>query len=144
MTIRLTDEMKKEMVEIIELHRGYFGGNVDHLLSAIQGVHCEKHISAECRRVIGLVEDATGVQFSALKSPTRVRNIAIARQFAMYKLHQKFYSRGYTLQQIGKMFNRDHSTVLYSIKTMKWALQVQDKLVKSINDRYGQLEAEGA
>lgn len=140
MTIRLTDEMKKDMIEIIELHRGYFGGNVDHLLSAIQGVHCEKHISAECRKVIGLVEDTTGVQFSALKSPTRVRNISIARQFAMYKLHQKFYSRGYTLQQIGKMFNRDHSTVLHSVKTVQWALQVGDELMTSINERYKLLD----
>jgi hypothetical protein len=89
--IRLSQSLKEQLLNIIDLHQGYFGEDCQTLLAAIQGVYCEKHIDKSCKDII-----------------------------------------------------RDHSTVLYSIKTMKHALQVQDKLVKSIHTKYGELEAEGA
>ena len=113
------------------------------LLAAIQGVYCEKHIDKSCKDIINRVEQATGIGYSAMKARTRMRNVTIARQYAMYRVHRELYGSGYSLSDIGKMFFRDHSTVLYSIKTMRHALQVQDKLVKSIHTRYGELESYG-
>jgi chromosomal replication initiation ATPase DnaA len=79
-----------------------------------------------------------------MKSSTRVRNVVVARQYAIYRVHRELYGSGYSLSDIGKIFNRDHATVVYSIKMMKWAIRHNDKLVKSIHDRYGELESEGA
>lgn len=142
--IRLTKDHKEQLVKIIELHEGYFGDDCQTLLAAIQGVYCEKHIDKSAKDIIHRVEQATGIGYSAMKSPARLRNVTIARQYAIYRVHRELYGSGYSLSDIGKMFSRDHSTVLYSIKTMRQALQVQDKLVKSIHTKYGELEAESA
>ena len=56
-----------------------------------------------------------------IRSKSRKKEIALPRQIAMY------FSRKYTqasLQNIGKEFNRDHATVLHSIKKI-------DKLLKT-------------
>jgi chromosomal replication initiator protein len=142
--IRLSQSLKEQLLNIIDLHQGYFGEDCQTLLAAIQGVYCEKHIDRNCKDIINRVEQATGIGYSAMKARTRMRNVTIARQYAIYRVHRELYGSGYSLQDIGKMFFRDHSTVLYSIKTMKHALQVQDKLVKSIHTKYGELESEGA
>lgn len=142
--IRLSQSLKEQLLNIIDLHQGYFGEDCQTLLAAIQGVYCEKHIDKSCKDIINRVEQATGIGYSAMKARTRMRNVTIARHYAIYRVHRELYGSGYSLQDIGKMFYRDHSTVLYSIKTMKHALQVQDKLVKSIHTKYGELEAESA
>lgn len=48
-----------------------------------------------------------------LKGRSRLREIAEVRQIAMYAI--KSQCQGATLKSIGKMFNRDHTTVLHSI-----------------------------
>ena len=142
--IRLTNDHKEQLLKIVELHQGYFGDDCEALLAAIKGVHSEKHIDRSTKDIIHKVEQVSGIGYSAMKSPTRVRNVVVARQYAIYRVHRELYGSGYSLQDIGKIFNRDHATVVYSIKTMKWAIQHKDKLVKSIHERYGELEVEGA
>lgn len=138
--IRLTKDHKEQLVKIIELHQGYFGEDCQTLLAAIQGVYCEKHIDKSAKDIIHRVEQATGIGYSAMKSPSRLRNITVSRQYAIYRVHRELYGSGYSLSDIGKMFFRDHSTVLHSVKTVQWSLQVGDELITSINERYKLLD----
>jgi len=144
MQVRLNDKMKKELIDILELHKGYFGAEVDHLIETINGVKAVKYISKESKDIIAMVERASGVSFSELKSANRQRNVVTARQYAFWRLYQHTYSLGYPLVQIGKMFNRDHSTVIHSIKKIDEGLSVNDFLVTEIHKRYEQLEAKSA
>ncbi len=65
-----------------------------------------------------------------IRSRSRKKEIALPRQIAMY------FSRKYTdssLQYIGKQFNRDHATVLHSIKKI-------DKMMKTSSKFRSQME----
>jgi chromosomal replication initiation ATPase DnaA len=96
--IRLTKDHKEQLVKIIELHQGYFGEDCQTLLAAIQGVYCEKHIDKSCKDIIHRVEQATGIGYSAMKARTRMRNVTIARHYAIYRVHRELYGSGYSLQ----------------------------------------------
>jgi chromosomal replication initiator protein len=66
--------------------------------------------------VIDAVCKALNVSKSDLLGKCRVRDLAIARQIAMY-LIRKYH--GLTLKNIGKLFNKDHSTVIYSCEMVE-------------------------
>lgn len=65
------------------------------------------------------IRDLIGRQFRVsvddLRSRSRKRSITFPRQMAMY-LTRKYTDK--SLADIGNMYNRDHSTVLYAIKTI--------------------------
>ncbi len=65
------------------------------------------------------IRDLIGSQFRVsiddLRSRSRKRSISFPRQMAMY-LTRKYTKR--SLADIGDMYNRDHSTVLYAIKVI--------------------------
>jgi len=65
------------------------------------------------------IRDLIGNQFRVsiddLRSRSRKRSVTFPRQMAMY-LTRKYTS--HSLADIGNMYNRDHSTVLYAIKTI--------------------------
>lgn len=65
------------------------------------------------------IRDLIGSQFRVsiddLRSRSRKRSVTFPRQMAMY-LTRKFTTQ--SLADIGSMYNRDHSTVLYAIKTI--------------------------
>ena len=65
------------------------------------------------------IRDLIGSQFKVsiddLRSRSRKRSIAFPRQMAMY-LTRKYTTK--SLADIGTMYNRDHSTVLYAIKAI--------------------------
>ena len=54
--------------------------------------------------------------FRKLNSPSRARSIVTARKIAMYLLKEL---TDYTLEEIGRIFNRSHATVLYCIEDVK-------------------------
>jgi chromosomal replication initiation ATPase DnaA len=140
--VRLNDKMRKELTDILELHKGYFGAEVDHLVNAVNGVKYNKYIDKEVRDILAKVEDATGVAYNIMSSKTRERSYVIARQYAIYQVYQQLHHLGYTLMEIGKLFNRDHATVLYSIKQIRSGIKYNDFLITKIHERYGKLEAE--
>ncbi len=77
--------------------------------------HEEKEISIENIKV--LVSEFFKLDLEKLHSKTRKREVVLARQLSMY-LSKEFTSQ--TLKDIGKNFgNRDHTTVLYSIKAVQ-------------------------
>jgi chromosomal replication initiator protein len=65
------------------------------------------------------IRDLIGSQFRVsiddLRSRSRKRSVTFPRQLAMY-LTRKYTDK--SLADIGNMYNRDHSTVLYAIKTI--------------------------
>jgi len=144
MQVRLNENMKKELTDILELHKGYFGGDVEHLIDALNGVKASKYIGQEAKEIISNIEKATGIAYSELKSKNRERNTVIARQYAMYQLYDILHPLGYTLTEIAKMFNRDHTTVIYSIRQVEDALSAGDFLITKIHENYGKLEAKSA
>ena len=66
-----------------------------------------------------MIRDCVSSRFKVsreeLRSRSRKRNIVFPRQIAMY-LTRKFTE--HSLNEIGEMYSRDHSTVLHSIKTI--------------------------
>jgi chromosomal replication initiator protein len=70
-----------------------------------------------------LIRDFIARQFkitvSDLQSKSRRKTIAFPRQISMY-LSRKYTDQG--LVEIGKAFNRDHSTVLHSVRVISEAI----------------------
>ncbi len=67
-----------------------------------------------------------------LASATRRRHVVLARQISMFLVKQ-FTDQ--SLKSIGKLFGgRDHSTVLYSIKTVRDLMETNDEIKKDLAD----------
>lgn len=73
----------------------------------------KKATQKNCENLIRLVFNHFKISFDLAKTKSRKREIIIARQFAMYFLRQEFYEL--SLQRIADFFDKDHSTVVYSI-----------------------------
>ena len=58
----------------------------------------------------------SGIPVHVLTGGNRTRHVAHARQDAMLRIHEQ---TNFSLPQIGRMFGRDHTTVLYSIRTAR-------------------------
>lgn len=107
------------------------GGHVDidlvkEVVSSIVGVSQALTASTICE----LVSGQFNVSIQDLQSRSRKKSITFPRQIAMY-LARKFTEE--SLADIGRAFNRDHSTVLHSIKV------VANQLARD-NSVSGQLE----
>lgn len=57
-----------------------------------------------------------GLPLAAMKSPIRTRDIVRPRQVAMY-LAKRMTAR--SLPEIGRLFDRDHSTVFYAVRVVE-------------------------
>ena len=65
-------------------------------------------------QIITMTEIATGISAARLKSRDRSRRVAYARFLAIAEIRRQFKS--WTLEEIGKVFNRDHGTVINAIE----------------------------
>lgn len=70
------------------------------------------------------------VPFKDMQSKSRKKKIAFPRQVAMY-LSRKHTEE--TLADIGKVFNRDHSTVMHSIKVVSGLSRRDNSVSAQIN-----------
>lgn len=70
----------------------------------------------ETRRVVlrTVIDSAREYEVSAqdILGESRTRSIAQARQVVFYRLH----TSGFSLSQIGRLLQRDHSTVLHGVR----------------------------
>lgn len=71
------------------------------------------------KRIILEVAQESGLTVNDLKSAARQRPLARARQRAMWLIAKQ---TELSLPQIGKIFNRDHTTVLHAIRYMNRTL----------------------
>ena len=89
--------------------------------------------------ICDLVSSQFNVSVKDLQSKSRKRNITVPRQIAMYLARKHTED---SLAEIGKAFNRDHSTVLHSIKVVSNKL-VRDTSVNAqleiLDDKVSQL-----
>ncbi|MFK8163240.1 MAG: helix-turn-helix domain-containing protein, partial [Lewinella sp.] len=78
------------------------------------------------------VAEYYNLEVENLASATRRRQVVLARQISMFLVKQ--YT-DQSLKSIGRMFGgRDHSTVLYSIKTVKDLMETNDDIRKSLGE----------
>lgn len=66
--------------------------------------------------VLEVVAKETSVTVEDIISKTRVQNIAEARQLFCHVIRERY---GIPFAKIGKLINRDHATILHSIKAHK-------------------------
>lgn len=86
---------------------------VREVLRSLGGIAAVTELSAEA--ICGFIGNRFKVSRDDLRSRSRKRAIVFPRQLAMY-LTRKFTE--HSLAEIGGLYNRDHSTVLHSIKAI--------------------------
>ncbi len=75
-------------------------------------------------QVIREVAKSFGVTVKDLKGPRRTKELALARQVAMYILREEF---SYKLEEVAKYLKRtDHTTVLHALDKIKSKMMIQD------------------
>ncbi|MEM8585665.1 MAG: chromosomal replication initiator protein DnaA [Bacteroidota bacterium] len=79
-----------------------------------------------------------GLEVEKLQSATRVRQVVLARQISMFLV--KEYTES-SLKSIGNLFGgRDHSTVLYSIRTIKNLMETDDEIKTTMEELEKQIK----
>ncbi len=81
--------------------------------------------------IIGKVADFFDISPDEVIGKGKTKNVANARQMSIYLIRKL---TGLTLEQIGDVMNRDHSTVLHSIRKVEESLQNDPKLVDTVHD----------
>ncbi len=90
-------------------------------------------------KVLKEVGKSFSVTVKDMKGPRRTKEVALARQVAMYILREEF---NYKLEQVASYLNRnDHTTVLHAIDKVKSKMMIQDdfnyqvnQIITNIND----------
>ncbi len=81
--------------------------------------------------IIAKVADFYDIKPEEVLGKGKTKNVANARQMSFYLIRKL---TPLTLEQIGEATNRDHSTVLYSIRKVEENLQNDPKLVDAVHD----------
>ena len=144
MQVRITEELQKELLDALDLANAYTGLEVDHLKAIINGQVDYYFLDERITKIINRVCKATGFSYDILKSKNRSIDIRTARQYAIWRIHKEVYGMGYSLKAIGQLFDRDHSTVLHTVKAINELKDVHDFLFTQINKRYEELEGKSA
>lgn len=89
--------------------------DLDILKEVIGGMALVSNGTVSAADIQGFISKQFQLSADQLKSKSRTREIAFPRQVGMY-LSRKFTNQG--LAEIGRAFNRDHSTVVHSIRVI--------------------------
>lgn len=65
------------------------------------------------KHILASVAEDTGVSVSEILGSQRYAHIVKARWLAIHEVHK---STGWGSQRLGRLFNRDHATILYALK----------------------------
>jgi len=65
------------------------------------------------RHIIAEVAKETGISVADILGPRRLAPVAAARRIAMQRIRNEL---GYSYPQIGRMFDRDHSTCIWACR----------------------------
>lgn len=79
------------------------------------------------QKIILCVTNYFKIPFEELKTKSRRRENVYARQFIMYFLST---ATRVSLKNIGAMFNRDHTTVLYAREAIKDLISIDENVQK--------------
>ncbi|MDO5426872.1 MAG: chromosomal replication initiator protein DnaA [Coriobacteriia bacterium] len=117
----LKSAVTKVLYEIKYNHENIPVDKVKEILEEHFSKNIKKRVTVE--NIQKVCEEYYGVSHNALVGKKKDRNIAFARQISMYLCYKMLEI---SVTAIGKSFNRDHSTVLHSIKV------IEDKLKNNI------------
>jgi chromosomal replication initiation ATPase DnaA len=87
--------------------------------------------------VIDRLVAATGIGRSQILGRRRLHHISAARHLAMWLIRT---SCGYSFKRTGKVFKRDHTTVIHSCQRVRDYLKVGDALVTKYYEQYKAIE----
>jgi chromosomal replication initiator protein len=116
------------------LHRGVAGKEININLAKRVLKNFVNEINKEITPEViqRTVAEYFEMEVEKLQSSTRVRQVVMARQISMFLV--KEYT-DQSLKAIGSIFGgRDHSTVLYSIKTVRDLMETDDNLKKTLEE----------
>lgn len=82
--------------------------------------------------IIELVSRECGLTKEMLYNKSRKREIVYARQLVWYYAHMTTKE---TLSSLGRIFNKDHATVLYGIRNIKNQIEVGYDNVVELNNK---------
>jgi chromosomal replication initiator protein len=74
--------------------------------------------------IMGVCKDYK-ITFEDMMSGSRKRTIVLPRMVLMYKLYQT----GFTLTEVGAIFNRDHTTVINAIRKIEAQKDLYDDII---------------
>ena len=74
--------------------------------------------------IMGVCKDYK-ITFEEMMSGSRKRSISLPRMVLMYKLYQT----GFTLTEVGAIFNRDHTTVINAIRKIEAQKDLYDDII---------------
>ena len=151
--IQLTNEMITYIVENIN-------DNVRTLIGALNGIGAAQFLSSTpitfetvkkiispfvkqtekpeevANRIINNISVMYDVPVSEMKDKSRKQNIAFARNMAIYTIREK---TSLSLESIGRIFNRDHTTILNSIERIKYEIETNPSVARDINEIFKDL-----
>lgn len=90
-------------------------------------------LGPESDAVIDRLCQATGIGRNQLLGRRRLHHIAAARHLAMYLIRT---TCGYSFKRTGKVFKRDHTTVIHSCQRVRDYLKAGDALVTKYYEQY--------
>ena len=110
-----------------------------NIISCIFRPRLSKKASTGCDGILDIVCGYYGISRAVLAGPVRQAELVEARQIAIYMIKKRY--RDLKLREIGAFINRDHTTVLYSVKEAeKWLFLDREfsrnyaKIVERVNE----------
>ena len=86
-----------------------------------------------CADIIERAADYFGVKSKDMMTQKRTRELAYPRMMIMHVLYYNTKIKP-TMKYIGKLFNRDHTTVLNALRQIENFSQTDDKFTKRLRD----------
>jgi chromosomal replication initiator protein len=87
------------------------------------------HNNPAISSIVNSVVNVTGIEFIKIQSVTRKREILYARHLFCYFARKR---TKLSLQEIGNILNRDHATVLHSVRTVKDLLTYDREFIEIV------------
>ena len=88
-------------------------------------------------RIVSMVSQHTGVSEEEIKGKKRTKEIAMARHICIYILRTE---TELSFPSIGKIFARDHSTIMYSIDLVQNRIENDPSFEKEMNELIAELK----
>ena len=96
-----------------------------------RAIEPSKKESISCDKILGLVCDYFDISTNTITSKSRKREVVWPRQVSMYLM--SYYSSE-PLSEIGKIFGRDHTTVIHGRETVRDLIYSDRHLRDQLNE----------
>ena len=125
----LEGAINKVLAEAISQSRDPDEGLVHRAILDVATLKEQREVSVDV--ILKTTCEYLNVDAKDIVSKNKTRNLVEARQIAMYLCARLTKS---SLKQIGRLFGKDHSTVIYSRNTIKSSMQIYSDLRKKVED----------